>query len=705
MKNGKRDRSLSICNLQLSFCNFHCILALLCISSTCPAQTSLEVTRGWGGKQRAGRWNPVVVRVSDPVPRNVILELNSPHEGGFGMVIGERVAIGPKPATFEFYAPIHYSPWERSVLVLRDAESDRAIAQYPQHIRQGPPRLLDFGPQGIVIGVSGQRALLTDLTRYAIADTGYLPPRLLPRNAIGYDSLEVLFLNQVDLNAINPDQQRAILNWIRAGGSLLLSPGNIAIPSASAVAQALPCRIGDVRAIELSAQSLAQTGLKSRFSHISGHALEPLEWAHPLELFPGDHITAFSGRVGFGRIMVVPIDVAALEFEETQERQKSPAFWKPIIGELTTSGPSLERRKFNAPFHGYESESEDQQREGAAISTLCDFVGGPDAPSHGGGAAIFILAGILFVVGPVDSIVLRATGQRAFTWVTSGGWVGMIVVISIAVAGQARREPAIFRMVRVIDQADQTTVATDNLYGVFSARPAAYPIDSAAFERDSDEAWWQPATPGTIAPAEVKAQADFRFHQSDLGQAPERLAVAGGMTRFARSQSQSTSRPYVAASLTLQPAMGTTPARLSGTITNLSDRSLKNLRVRTEYGVISVPLAANGTLPPGQAAAIDVSAAGEPFDPQAMEGNYQNFGYFGSRHQQKAVSVNDLWAVAPDLSGRRSLQIDAMIGKKPDFACIYAEVVNPPPAAQFKGDARLAGEYYQWVRALVTLSR
>ena len=126
--------------------------------------------------------------------------------------------------------------------------------------------------QAVLIGVSGQRTTLEGVEEKRI-QTSYLEPRLLPRAPIGYDCLEALFLNQVDLQTLDADQQSAIVSWVRAGGSLLVAPGGSAIPSAGPLVAALPCRIGPVIGVDLSPQFIQQSGLQQRFAHMAGRAL------------------------------------------------------------------------------------------------------------------------------------------------------------------------------------------------------------------------------------------------------------------------------------------------------------------------------------------------------------------------------------------------------------------------------------------------
>lgn len=672
------------------------LLALLIAPACGFGQTRLEVGHGWEGKERPGRWNPLFVRASEPLPRDVIIEFNSPTDAGFGTTFREHVAIGPGKGTFELYAPSHYSPSSQSVLVLRDAETGRAIAQSPAHLIQTTTRPAQIGPSGIFIGISGKPAELQSVSQSGVADAGYLPPRLLPRSAIGYDGIECLFLNQPDLDELEIEQQRAILDWVRAGGRLLFAPSDRPLPDASPVTGALPCKVGDVAVIDLPPEVLAQAGIPARFARQSTRQLTPSPGATALKLFTNDNVVAYSGRYGLGRIMVVPIDLAALEFDPAALKQKVSALWRPILNDLTGGPPPEPKRQYSAPFYGYESESEDQEREGAALGTLCDFIAG--AGSSTPRTLPLALLAILFVIGPIDSIVLFALRSRPWRWATAAGWVGFLVAGTATLIWHVRSGEVACRTVRVIDQVDDSTVATADLLGVWSSCPGKrLPLHS----QDQGQ-WWQPAIPGLVGPQDVYAAPDLGFHETDRGDAPEPIATDCRRPRFLRADRVGAGAPILRAVLSLQGPSNA--RRLIGTVRNVSGQSLRNLRIRTQLGVALLPIGADGTLAAGTVVNVNVPVVGETFAPQQAEGQYQSYGYFGSKHLDRSVAEGVLWAVAPDLSGRRSLRIEQVLGGSLDFCCLYAESVNPPAPASVDEAALKPGQSFQWVRALVKLT-
>lgn len=651
------------------------LLALLFPVTWGMAQTSLEVSRGWGGRERAGRWNPIFVRASDRSPRDVMIDLISATEGGFGSVITEHAAIGPSKGTFALYAPSHYTPASQGVLVLRDADTGRAIAQSPSQLSRAATQPSQIGPNGIFIGIGSQPAGLEGVRLAGLADAGYLPQRLLPRSPIGYDGIEVLFLNRPDLDALEPQQQRAILDWVRAGGSLLLTPSEQPVPGGSALLAALPCKIGDIEVIGLPAGVLKQWEMPTRFAQVTARRLTPTADGHALELLAGTRIVGYWGRYGIGRILVSPLDLASLDFDPAKLKEKSAALWRPILAALTGEPPPEPKRQYDTPFYGYQSETEDQQREGAAVGTVCDFVAGPVAPSPH--RVPPVLLAIFLVIGPIDSFVLFALGRRPWTWTTAAGWVALLTAAVAIALPHVRPTQAQCRSVRLIDQVDDATVAKTDLVGISSLHGDIF----IGNENALGGRWWQPAIPGLIGPQGVGAQSDVVFHQSDSANQTRRMEVAPGEARFLRADEIGSDPPILKASLALrrrEQAM-----IVVGTVQNVSAHPLTNIRIRTKLGVIRP--AGDQTLMPGQVLDVNTPAAGEAFAPQKPESQYQGFSTFGSRHLDHTLAEADLWEVASDLSGRRSLRTDDYVDRLGGFCCVYAQLGDPGPVLMTNG--------------------
>ncbi|HTL30848.1 MAG TPA: hypothetical protein VL282_16575, partial [Tepidisphaeraceae bacterium] len=309
------------------------VLAALCWASVAGAETSLLVRLGWDGIYRAGRWTPIYITTADSQPRSVNLEVSCPHDGIFAMQVRQSFTIGPQEQTFPIYCPTTYS-LDQLTVTLRDSNTDKLLARFiqdmtaPQYMVQAQA----IRPNDVLIAVSGRPAALNSLRRMNGSSSsiyvGYADPLLLPAVPIGYEALDLLILSQPDLNKISSEQQHAIADWVRAGGTLVMWPGDAPIAPSSPILQILPCAIGDTQAANLSPQTLKAFKLSERFKQLKSRELSPREGAKSFPIFDTDkNLVGCKQTVGFGRTVVLPIDPSEFFFERSNE---SDRFWKPI---------------------------------------------------------------------------------------------------------------------------------------------------------------------------------------------------------------------------------------------------------------------------------------------------------------------------------------------------------------------------------------
>ncbi len=196
------------------------------VSARADTSTSLDVEIGWGDQARYGHWVPAFVTASDSKPRNVILEIDWPHDNNYTANIDQNFAIGPIPQTFPLYLPMGGGERD-ATFTLRDAHSHKPIASVkPYELNDGGIALNGGWRGGKLIGVSGSRSGMRSLGDQIASDqrvaVSYLDPQRLPETPIGYDSLDLLVLDQPDLNpvsrgggfSISSDAQQAIVDWI-----------------------------------------------------------------------------------------------------------------------------------------------------------------------------------------------------------------------------------------------------------------------------------------------------------------------------------------------------------------------------------------------------------------------------------------------------------------------------------------------------------
>src|SRR5439155_498913 len=229
---------------------FALLLSLL-TGAPAVATVQMDVTVGWSNRFRPGRWTPLYVTLAESAPRQVVIDIYSPTDRRYALRASQGLATGPSPVTVALYAPLSYRV-DEAVVTVRDATSGKRLADfvlsdypaYPGSAMRGPEAI---DSAAIFAGISGspdgQRLLESQIAHNTIR-TALIPQPLMPAVAVGYDSLDLLVLNQPYLNLQRTlDQQRAIADWVRAGGTLIIIPGPDPFPRAGPLAELLPCSI------------------------------------------------------------------------------------------------------------------------------------------------------------------------------------------------------------------------------------------------------------------------------------------------------------------------------------------------------------------------------------------------------------------------------------------------------------------------------
>ncbi len=674
------------------------LIALLCTAIGAGAETQLDVDIGWGGGTRTGRWLPIFITASDPRPHNVVLEVYWPHDSTYATRISQGFTIGPDPATFPLIVPINYAAIDASI-TLRDASNGKTLAHLvPSEANSSASSFFAVSMNSRLIGVSGQPASLRflndQLSGNQRVNIGFLDTRFLPTAPMGLDGLDLLVLNQPNLNSVSApgshsigiDAQQAIVDWVRAGGTMLLWPGDAVLPDSSPLLDALPCSIGERYNLELSQEARKRLGFSDRFAKLPARRLIARPGTSAEAIFGDGFPVAVVGPLGLGRIVVAPMPLTELQFSDNAAAE---AFWKPV---LLATGFTWVTEKTN---EYYPAQGSDLQREQAAATSLADQLGDvPGAGQFGFSYVAIVLIAMMIIVGPVDWIVLKMLGRQPWTWVTTSGWITLLTLGALYAGHMFKSGDLYFRTAQLVDQVDDHTVASVEMTAIYSPRTARYVMQSP------DDTWWQPAG---IDPYYGRGggpmKIDLGFHQTWQGNTPEPLWINVWNLRFLRGDRVGAGPPILTASLKLT---GDSRPRLVGTIRNLTDRPLADFRVVTRNGegtLARVP----DTLPsfqpadvreiaPGDVASVEATLA--PSTPtNDLPGKYP--GWATGTHP---VDPIEMYWLAP----RRTRLINEMMSTRDGLVCVYARVVNPSATVTLSPGGAIE-EHTKWVRALVTL--
>jgi hypothetical protein len=675
------------------------VLLTLFIPARAPARadTTISVDLGWNNFFRPGCFTPLFVTASNDAPRQVVLELYAPHDRRYAMTVRESFVVGPQPVTIPMYAPLSYQ-LDETIFVLRDASSGKRVARhvisddasYASTGGRNEPRQVEMNK--LFVGLSGEESserLVERQLDERFFDVGYLEPARLAATPAGYDGLDLLLLNQPDLARLDPDQQRAIAAWVRAGGTLILWPGARPLPASGPLIDLLPATIGDSAMLNLDAGAVAAAGLPARFAKCPGRVLTPRGGAEKIKLFGDTDPPAWRGRADLGRIMIIPMDMSGFLFDSLDHATR---FWTAALRGIAsiTPGNDSNNNQSSAQLDN-GGGAIDAARQGAALAAnLDDLADVPGAGTFGFSYLAGMLILMMIIVGPVDWIVLKRLGLQPWTWVTTSGWIALVTFLAIMLGSLFKSGDLYFRTATVVDESNDARVACLTLAGIYSPRTADY-----SFETDP-HGWWAPAADMNGWMGGGGLRVEVPFHQDFRGNRPTPMLINVWNSRMLQGESLSTAPALIEARLSRQSSDGA----VAGTITNRSPMALKNLRVRTR-----------GTL----TAALENLAPGESRDVKlAIKGSDQSFTFVPSSQIVQNGFVNPYArspsapAAAPsaatlaDLAARRSSRIDALLREHPDLACIYAEFDQSPDSIKLT-TGQPEESHRGVVRALITL--
>ena len=672
-----------------------------------PTGTVLGVRVGWGGTVRPDRWNPVYVTLADPTPRNVYFEFRAPHGGFHGMKSHQVIAIGPEPQTFIVYMPLRNFTDEDVVFTVRDSTSKKRLASYPMGAYVGFDGANPVAAGYTFFGISGRRATLAPVTAAlpgALIQAAHVEPAELPESAVGYDCLDVLLLNAADLNDLTDAQQQAVVKWVRSGGDLILWPGEASVPETGALVDVLPGRIGTTRVIELSPEELRQAGLSNRFGRLPARELAPAADAQPIKLLRSDQIHAYQRRVGLGRIILSPIDLVSLQFSGADRTWSA---WKPVLKPVIRRLADNPLANPDSVQPGYYNPgvNETAMRESTALRQVGDMLGDvPGAGRFGFGYVVAVLIGMMVVVGPLDWFVLKKLGRQPWTWATTGGWIALVTLCAVFMGHIFKSGELHWRTFELVDQADGVTVARTDVGGLYSPRTTEYDIETPA------DAWWQPASPGDEFYGYRRSGQEVVFAQTYHGSRPDPMVVHVWNLRFLKGESTEAGPALLTSDLRVVDSVhnGRPQRRLTGTITNVSEKPMINISVRTRAG-LARPFTkdASGSaalrIAPGETATVDAQIDETPApvptdDPNDWRTRYPYHGNVAK------IDPARLWDQGGDLSMRRTDRIEQWVAERDDLVCVYAELEGADPVATLKGQQPIH-KHWKVVRALMPLGK
>jgi hypothetical protein len=598
------------------------ILLPLILAATAVGEEIRKVTVGWGDDLRLGRWTPVFVTVEDAQAREVDLQIHGPYgEKSEALWLHQTAVAEPRPDTYALLFPIN-AQLSRVEVIVSDLQTGRtlgtqALQNNASFSPAGRVPMRVLAPEDLLIGISGDiddcLRLQGQLDRAGIL-AGVLDPMRLPANFAGYDGVSVLILAAADLAQLTGVQDQAIVEWVRRGGNLVVIPGTAPLPPRDTLMDALPCTIGVNREIPLplGAPAVEAKPSTTRPALLNGRDLSPRPEATALALLDQK---GYLGRLGLGKIAVLPVDLSPLEFADAAGAN---AFWKSLLGPMVKASTLKEPTEINVgeadealvPGPNAAESFGRGQRESVAMRHVLELLGATGTARRiDWRAALIGLAGIFFLLGPVDSVILMRLGQPPRNGLTLLGWIGLIAALAaFAVARPIQSSPTAATF-RLMDQADDSIVAATDVIAVNADEPK-----TVGLSLDVNE-WWEPANQAARE-FEPNRFVDANCRQDKTGCRPEWVRLNGREAQAWHGEAANLGPGLLNAEFALR-ANNAGIVHLTGRLSNKSRSVMSDIQIVTSSGNfrLAQPLAAGATIDLDQAASAEpISLSGLPED-------------------------------------------------------------------------------------------
>jgi hypothetical protein len=480
---------------------------------------------GWDGYYRPMEWTPVEISIGS--------DLKEPFSGSFTMtarqdgintlsVIHPFVLTPEQPWSAPLVTKFAFAT-DRCSLAIRD---EKGRTRWRQTISTW-----DFSTQNRVLRVVQEQDLLIGLIGQAqfgllrlpqetacVSDRnvgkvylGSKTPRAVPWDWTGYVSLDLLVICDVDWSLLQPQQVKAIREWISNGGAALLILGQHPLPPDNPLAEFLPFHIEGPKQVQIPSQTLLEWGLdSSRTQMVTGWSLSPKPKA-VIDKATGELDAAGLygvGYAGFGRVAVLGFTPSQLS--EVQAG-RSGAFWTRQIaaccrsqasaasGLQTTGGRRIvlaeqapqaaggPRSGFN-PSDNHYRISVSQNASNQVMEYLYKL---EQMKPLSIWWIVLTLMALAVLLGPVDYLVLKKLDKLPYTWLTSTGWIAIFTLGAYFGVQWFRGGAMEVRAVSVLDGIADSNCAWATCYtGLFAPRSGDYRLSGLAPNQ-----WWSGISP------------------------------------------------------------------------------------------------------------------------------------------------------------------------------------------------------------------
>jgi hypothetical protein len=423
----------------------------------------MEIAVGFDGYCRSDAWCPLyVVLANEGVDVEGELRVAIPSSSGADPDVYSREVLLPAHSrkAYFLYLPAAELSY-RSRLAVQLIAGDEALAseEVVAVWSDATDRLY-----GVVSGDPSALSFLSDVAPAGgEATVAQLGLDALPPDPLGWESLDVLILNDVDTSAFTDEQRRALETWLAHGGHLIVGGGTgaartaagVADPSTGSGQRLLPVTVGGIRQV---------SDLRALGEVISATvAAGPFAVAEA-DLQDGEALVEQDGLVllarrshGAGQVDFLAFDAGLNPFANWND---SVRLWKWIVEAQPTTA------SLPGVSNGYSAQQ--------AVNAI---------PGLSGLSTLELLAFMLIyivIVGPLNYLVLRKLKRRELAWLTIPLIVAGFVACAYFTGFRMRGSAAIVHRLGLVVVPQGSSVGrVSEAVGLFSPRRARYDVWAA----------------------------------------------------------------------------------------------------------------------------------------------------------------------------------------------------------------------------------
>ncbi len=464
-----------------------CIAAIgLCSATTYAAGVTWQASAGFEKTWKESRWVPIFVDIENTGPSRtgeLRIVLSASPQGGPSTSYSTRVDI-PQHSRKRYCVCVPSAPMRVALLNTGWGWEKKEIEEGTRVGARDTLVVVIGGDQGFLNFLRGERALphLLDASQGSVGagDTGefqvsHVGWDQLPDRWLGWDCADAVVLGDARYAAASPDGLRALTEWVRLGGTLLVPGGSAGTTLADGpLAPLLPMMISGTTTVPdmLRLGTWLNIPIEKAPALLCSGALRP-----EARVLCGDSAAplVLRGRADAGRVVMATFDYRSASIKHWDGQAD---LWRALA----------------------QPEGGDSSLVADAAATDSDYYGGrwnlPEVAKYAPQArlpslwlvALFLLAYIVVLV-PVNYFALRRIDRMELAWLTSPLIVIAFTLAAYFIGYAVRGGQLIVNRVSVVEASAGDTLAPGHGFvGIFSPTRARYAMTLPHFAASAEPA-------------------------------------------------------------------------------------------------------------------------------------------------------------------------------------------------------------------------